>query len=34
VHCWLAVDLIARDGRGLCAELVPELITIDKLHAR
>ena len=26
---WLAVDLIACDGRGLCAELLPELITLD-----
>jgi len=25
----LAVDLIACDGRGLCAELLPELITLD-----
>jgi ferredoxin len=25
----LAVDLIACDGRRLCAELLPELITLD-----
>ena len=25
----LVVDLIACDGRGLCAELLPELITLD-----
>ena len=25
----LTVDLIACDGRGLCAELLPELITLD-----
>lgn len=25
----LAVDPIACDGRGLCAELLPELITLD-----
>ena len=25
----LAVDLIACDGRGSCAELLPELITLD-----
>ena len=25
----LRVDFIACDGRGLCAELVPELITLD-----
>jgi ferredoxin len=25
----LAVDMIACDGRGLCAELLPELITLD-----
>jgi ferredoxin len=25
----LAVDLIACDGRGLCAELLPELIVLD-----
>jgi ferredoxin len=26
----LAVDRIACDGRGLCAELVPELIRLDE----
>jgi ferredoxin len=26
---WLRVDLIACDGRGLCAEALPELITLD-----
>ena len=25
----LAVDLIGCDGRGLCAELLPELVTLD-----
>ena len=25
----LRVDLIACDGRGLCAEMLPELITLD-----
>jgi ferredoxin len=25
----LAVDMIACDGRGLCAEVLPELITLD-----
>jgi ferredoxin len=25
----LRVDFIACDGRGLCAEVVPELITLD-----
>ena len=25
----LAVDRIACDGRGMCAELLPELITLD-----
>jgi ferredoxin len=25
----LAVDPIACDGRGLCAELLPELVTLD-----
>jgi ferredoxin len=28
-HARLAVDPIACDGRGLCAELLPELITLD-----
>jgi len=26
---WLRVDFIACDGRGLCAEALPELITLD-----
>jgi ferredoxin len=26
---WLRVDPIACDGRGLCAEVLPELITLD-----
>ena len=26
---WLRVDPIACDGRGLCAEALPELITLD-----
>ena len=25
----LAIDRIRRDGRGMCAELVPELIRLD-----
>lgn len=25
----LKVDMIACDGRGLCAEILPELITLD-----
>lgn len=25
----LRVDMIACDGRGLCAEVVPELVTLD-----
>jgi ferredoxin len=28
-HARLAVDPIACDGRGLCAELLPGLITLD-----
>jgi ferredoxin len=28
-HARLIVDPIACDGRGLCAELLPELITLD-----
>lgn len=28
-HARLFVDPIACDGRGLCAELLPELITLD-----
>ena len=28
-HFRLIVDPIACDGRGLCAELLPELITLD-----
>jgi ferredoxin len=28
-HFRLTVDPIACDGRGLCAELLPELITLD-----
>jgi ferredoxin len=28
-HLRLIVDPIACDGRGLCAELLPELITLD-----
>jgi ferredoxin len=26
---WLRVDPIACDGRGLCADLLPDLITLD-----
>ena len=26
----VALDIIACDGRGLCAELLPELITADE----
>jgi len=26
---WLRVDFIACDGRGLCAEVLPQLITLD-----
>ena len=26
---WLRVDFIGCDGRGLCAEALPELITLD-----
>ena len=26
---WIAVDRIKCDGRGLCAELLPELIRLD-----
>lgn len=28
-QAWLQVDFIACDGRGLCTELLPELITLD-----
>ena len=28
-HARLRVDAIACDGRGLCAEILPELITLD-----
>jgi ferredoxin len=30
VSVGLAVDWIRCDGRGLCAELLPELITLDE----
>jgi len=26
---WLKVNMIACEGRGLCAEVLPELITLD-----
>ncbi|MEU9078746.1 ferredoxin [Kitasatospora sp. NPDC048538] len=29
-HHRLAVDRIACDGRGLCAELLPELVALDE----
>ncbi|MDH6119066.1 ferredoxin [Kitasatospora sp. GAS204B] len=29
-HHRLAIDRIACDGRGLCAELLPELIDLDE----